>query len=74
MLVTAFIPFAEVPNVSAVVAAPPVGVTVGGENEQAENAGRFEQLKERGELKLVGAVIEIVKEACCPVRMVAPEG
>ena len=46
------------------VAVPPAGVTVDGENEQEENAGRFEQLKEREELKLVGAMIEIVKDAC----------
>ena len=61
-------------KVIIVVTAPPLGVSVDCENEQAAAVGTFEQLNVTGLLNPAAGVIEIVKVAICPVRMVAFAG
>ena len=52
----------------------PLGVSVDCENKQAAAVGTFEQLNVTGLVNPAAGVIEIVKVAVCPVRMVAFAG
>ena len=52
----------------------PLGVTVDCENKHAAAVGTFEQLNVTGLVKPAAGVIEIVKVAVCPVRMLAFAG
>ena len=51
-----------------------MGVSVDCENEQAAAVGTFEQVNVTGLVNPAAGVIEIVKVAVCPVRMVAFAG
>jgi hypothetical protein len=60
--------------VRVVETAPPLGVTLAGENVQLEAAGNPVQEKDTAEVSPFIGVTEIVKVALCPALMVALEG